>query len=95
MSKTHFQSHKVTDEGVTTTFYLDFDGDTYGVPTSTTQACIDPLGFSSNSLDCNDDNADIFPGNPEICNHMDDNCNNRSRSLESLSFSFSIYSPNP
>jgi uncharacterized delta-60 repeat protein len=64
------------DEGVVKTiYYQDADGDGYGNPESTTQACsIVPRGFVSNNTDCNDDNALIHPDATELCNGIDDNC---------------------
>jgi len=43
-----------TDEGVTTTYYADADSDTYGNATSTSAACSVPVGYVSNSTDCDD-----------------------------------------
>jgi len=62
------------DEGVTTTFYADADGDSYGNPGVTTQACSAPSGYVSNNTDCNDANASVNPGTTEVCNGVDDNC---------------------
>ena len=42
------------DEGVKTTFYADSDGDGYGNPSVTTQACSAPTGYVSNNTDCDD-----------------------------------------
>ena len=62
------------DEGVLNTYYIDADGDTYGNPLITTQACSVPVGYVTNNTDCNDANAAIFPSAAEICNGIDDDC---------------------
>lgn len=56
------------------TFYRDLDGDGNGNPAEFIQACVKPNGYVSNGNDCDDTNIDIYPGAPEICNHLDDNC---------------------
>jgi len=63
------------DEGVRTTFYPDADGDGYGNPAISTQACVQPVGYVSNNLDCNDAKASVYPGAPELCDGIDNNCN--------------------
>ncbi|APR77441.1 Type IV fimbrial biogenesis protein PilY1 [Minicystis rosea] len=63
------------DEGVKNTYYADADGDGFGNPAVTAQACTQPAGFVTNSTDCNDTNNAIRPGAPEVCNNVDDNCN--------------------
>jgi hypothetical protein len=62
------------DEGVKLTFYADADNDGFGNIASTTLACSAPVGFVSNSADCNDNNNAVKPGATEICNTIDDNC---------------------
>jgi len=62
------------DEGVRSTYYRDLDGDGYGNLSVTIQACSQPGGYVSNSNDCNDTNAAIHPGAPEVNNGVDDNC---------------------
>ncbi|OLY93311.1 Por secretion system C-terminal sorting domain-containing protein [Cnuella takakiae] len=58
------------------TFYRDGDGDGFGTPAYSIQACSAPAGFVSNHLDCNDAAPSIKPGAVEICgNGVDDNCN--------------------
>ena len=42
------------DEGVTTTFYFDGDGDGYGDPNNSVEACNQPADYVSNSSDCDD-----------------------------------------
>jgi hypothetical protein len=56
------------------TFYADVDGDGYGDPDSTTTACTEPSGYGTDSSDCDDDAAAIFPGADEHCNGVDDDC---------------------
>jgi hypothetical protein len=65
-----------TDEGVGTTYYRDSDGDNYGDRTQTRTACgAAPTGYVSDNTDCNDGDATIRPGNPELCTNMiDDDC---------------------
>ncbi|MFN7953367.1 MAG: MopE-related protein [bacterium] len=64
------------DEGVTTTFFRDADGDTYGNAGVTTQACSAPGGYVANSTDCNDGNPSVNPGHAEVPgNGVDDDCN--------------------
>jgi cysteine-rich repeat protein len=63
------------DEGVINTYYRDADGDGYGTPLTTTQACLVPAGYATNSNDCNDSNAGTHPGATEITgNSLDEDC---------------------
>ncbi|MCP4807195.1 MAG: hypothetical protein GY913_26280 [Proteobacteria bacterium] len=63
----------VVDEGVTTTFYADADGDGYG-GTVTIEACEAPAGFLEDSTDCNDLDASANPAGVEVCDDVDNDC---------------------
>jgi N-acetylneuraminic acid mutarotase len=60
--------------GAPTTFYQDFDGDSYGGSNVSTTQCTAPAGFVANHADCDDSNASIHPGAVETCNGIDDDC---------------------
>ncbi|KFE63735.1 MopE-related protein [Hyalangium minutum] len=47
------------DEGMTTAWYRDADGDGKGNPSVTAQACSAPTGYVANSSDCNDSDATL------------------------------------
>ncbi len=62
------------DEGVTETFYADADGDGFGNPLVESEACEAGAGTVQNSNDCDDGNVAIYPGNTEVCDSIDNNC---------------------
>ncbi len=62
------------DEGVSTTYYSDADGDGYGNPASPVQACFLPGGSSANNQDCDDVNPASHPGGIEVCDGSDNDC---------------------
>ena len=57
------------------TWYADIDGDTYGNANSSTRSCTQPSGYVGSSTDCNDIQAAMYPGNTEICDLLDNDCN--------------------
>jgi MYXO-CTERM domain-containing protein len=63
------------DEGVQNTYYLDADGDNFGVDGSVMMACIAPVGYSAQSGDCDDASDVSYPGATEICDELDNDCN--------------------
>jgi formylglycine-generating enzyme required for sulfatase activity len=69
-----------TDEGDALdalTWFLDDDGDGYGVSTAAdTQACEQPSGFVDNADDCDDDEGGetIHPDADERCDDIDNDC---------------------
>ena len=58
-------------------WYADADGDTFGKLTDAgTKACAKPSGMVATHTDCDDTEATVHPGAPELCSTpLDDNCN--------------------
>jgi hypothetical protein len=66
------------DDGLTFTFYYeDADGDGFGTANSKVTSCAaaPPAGFVTNNLDCDDIQSGVYPGAPEVCDNLDNNCN--------------------
>ena len=59
------------------TWHIDYDGDSYGSDSFTTESCEHPAGYVDNSDDCDDTDAAINPGATEICDtsNTDEDCN--------------------
>ena len=62
------------DEGVLSVFWSDVDGDGFGDPSTSVELCAAEAGLVTNDTDCDDGNADVFPGAEELCNGIDDDC---------------------
>jgi large repetitive protein len=63
------------DEGVTSDFFPDVDGDGFGDTTAAPlAACEAPDGWVQNALDCDDADRSIYPDAPEVCDHLDNDC---------------------
>ena len=56
------------------TWYLDGDQDGVGTASLSQQACAKPTGFVASNSDCDDSNAAAYPGNTEVCDDADNNC---------------------
>ena len=61
-----------------TNWYVDADGDGYGIAGTPQSSCTQPTGYADNTADCNDDpangGADVHPDASEVCNSIDDDC---------------------
>ncbi|MFT5685135.1 MAG: hypothetical protein ACI8RZ_006084 [Myxococcota bacterium] len=62
------------DEGVTTTWYEDVDGDEFGIADSTTESCDLPTGYAEDAGDCDDADNAINPDATEVCDDVDNDC---------------------
>jgi hypothetical protein len=62
------------DEGVTLTYFTDWDGDGYGDPSTAGMGCTVCSGCVTNDEDCLDTDISVHPGATETCNEIDDDC---------------------
>ena len=62
------------DEELATLWYADGDGDGFGDPAAARETCQTPIGHVTNADDCDDNNNQIFPGNEETCDFIDNDC---------------------
>jgi len=62
------------DEGVTTTYYRDRDGDGHGDPDQTIEACEVPDGYAIFAGDCDDEDDRKWDDAPEGCDGIDNDC---------------------
>ncbi|UCD34219.1 MAG: hypothetical protein JSU90_07905, partial [Nitrospiraceae bacterium] len=66
------------DEGVKNTYYKDADGDGYGDLADTVLSCDVPPGYVLDDTDCDDSDAQAYPGADEVCDGLDNDCDGSS-----------------
>jgi hypothetical protein len=68
---------KSLDLTTATAFFVDVDGDGYGVPGAVMMACLQPVNMAPNDDDCDDSTSAVNPGELEVCDdaNTDENCN--------------------
>jgi hypothetical protein len=61
-----------------TTWYVDADGDGFGVDSTAVVACDAPDGMVAEPADCDDTTPLVYPGAPELCDGAPNDCNSAS-----------------
>ena len=57
-----------------TIWYVDADGDGFGDLNQSIQSCNQPVFMVADSTDCDDDDQTAYPGAPELCDGVDNDC---------------------
>ena len=55
-------------------YYRDSDGDGFGDAENSESFCEQTDGWVTDSTDCDDSSADRYPGNTEVCDRLDNDC---------------------
>ncbi len=76
----------IVDENTPIVFYADADGDGFGNIGTTVSNCGAPSGYVDNALDCNDGASNIYPGNVETCDELDNDCNGEVDEFATVTF---------
>ena len=74
------------DPSTLSTFYADADGDRYGDPDVEVLACDEPPTAVTDNTDCDDTNANTYPGATELCDGEDNDCDTDDSDIGLVSF---------
>jgi len=58
----------------TSPWYRDADGDGFGDPSDVVEACSRPSGYFPDGSDCDDAHASVYPGAPQMCDGLNNDC---------------------
>ena len=70
-------------------YYADYDGDGFGDVNAPQPSCAQPIGFTTDDTDCDDNNDTISPNGTEICDFLDNDCDGQTD--ESTPFGFNTF----
>ncbi len=59
-------------------YYRDRDGDDWGIYDDIADACSAPSGYAEEPGDCDDEDPDINPGEDELCDGIDNDCDDET-----------------
>ena len=65
-------------------WYGDGDGDGYGIGSDMERACDAPTGYVTDAGDCDDADAMVSPGGVEVCDGVDNDCNEGTDEVSSI-----------
>jgi Putative metal-binding motif len=67
-----------------TTWYVDADGDGHGDPATTARACVAPAQYVADATDCDDTDAEVGPGQLEVCDGIDNDCDGETDEADAI-----------